>query len=176
MSTDYSRNELSTEKHVELIFNASHSVIPIHVSNQGFLEIYEEFISYKKISADLGNIPIPPEHIQKEYCSAVDLFGKEKPNHFPRLNAKKEKIHHLHVFDGKTDAELENWSSKQQSRRSCDTLIFYSYFEHDDKFYFYILKFIESPKGHEFQSNSQEMLQITNEAEKYRQSIVNTQK
>ncbi|AYY47160.1 hypothetical protein GFB57_25125 (plasmid) [Citrobacter sp. S39] len=133
-----------------------------------FQDIYKDFIEYKTISADLGNIPRPQDHVQMEFLTAVDLFGKDLPNFFPKPIAKREKLHHLHVFDGTNDWDINRWKQSEQSKRSSDSLMFYSYFEHQNVHYFYVLKFIEEPDGHSFQSEENTKGTLSKRAEGYR--------
>lgn len=136
-----------------------------------FQDIYADFIEYKTISADFGNIPCPPNDVQMEFLSAVDLFGKDKPNHFPKPLAKQEKLHHLHVFDGTNDWSIRRWKKSEQSKRSSDSLLFYSYFKYESVHHFFILEFIRAPKGHDFQSDEDAMEILAERAKGYRLHI-----
>ncbi|WP_165587254.1 type II toxin-antitoxin system YafO family toxin [Enterobacter hormaechei] len=133
-----------------------------------FQDIYNDFIEYKSVSADFGNLPRPPDHVQMEFLTAVDLFGKDLPNFFPKPIAKREQLHHLHVFDGTNDWSVNRWKQSEQSKRSSDSLLFYSYFEHKNVHYFYILKFIQAPDGHAFQSEENTTGTLSKRAAVYR--------
>lgn len=164
------RRVTSVDGH-QLVFNVSQTLSYIISRVGGFTDLYNEFIHYKTQSADLGNLPVPDRSVQMEYLTIVDAFGKDKPNHFPKPGAKNEQLHHLHVFDGNTDNELNRWLSRTQSRRSSDTLLFYSFFEWQDCYYFYVLEFVESPEGHDFQSDQVQMAVIVQRASQYRRGV-----
>jgi len=170
----FHRQSTSEEGH-QLVFDVDALLALSPDTLPGFQKAYSEFIDYKTESADLGNIPAPENHIQMEYASVVDLFGKDKPNHFPKPGAKKEKLHHVHVFDGKTDQELDAWVSKAQSRRVCDTLLFYSYFEFQGIHHFFILQFVLDPDGHDFQNEDGNMKNLVERASAYRAGILSGQ-
>lgn len=171
MTTKYNTKTTSEDGHELVIDVDSRIGIPVEIE-EGFKELFDEFVAYKTESADLGNIPCPSEETQKEYLSITDVFGKDKQNHFPKPDAKRENLHHVHVFDGETDEDLAKWNAKQQIRRSCDTLLFYSYFEHNEIHYFYVLQFILDPEGHDFQKDNAEMKALIDYAEEYRLSII----
>jgi hypothetical protein len=103
----YRRESQSEEEQVTLIFDVDPLLEVPESELGGFLLIYENFIEYKAQSADLDNIPCPSEDPQKDFASLVDLFGKDKPNEFPKPEAKKHGLHHIHVFDGSHDRELK---------------------------------------------------------------------
>lgn len=167
---DYRSEVISDEGH-RLQFDVSDRVKIAESDKKGFEELFEEFIRYKGFCADDGDIPAPLEHDQKEYASSVDNFGKDKPNHFPKPDAKIEKLHHVHVYDGKTDAQLDKWIEKPQNQRVCDTLLFYSYFQYDDVHHFFILQFVTDPDGHKYQKDDEKMSVVVQCAKEYRKSI-----
>lgn len=157
----------------QLTFNIDECVEIAEHAMDNFKSLIDRFVEYKTESADLGNIPAPSDGVQMEYLSLVDVFGKDKPNHFPKPDAKNENLHHVHVFDGTTEFEIDQWINKEQIKRVCDTLLFYSYFEHDEIHHFNVLQFIEDPNGHDYQKNNDEMKKILEYATTYRESIVN---
>lgn len=165
------RNVISDDGH-RLVFDVSRTISHRMGSAGGFTELYEEFIDYKMQSADLGNLPAPDMSVQMEYLTIVDFFGKDKPNHFPKPAVKNEQIHHVHVFDGHTDTELNSWLARAQSRRSSDTLLFYSYFQWNGIHHFYVLELAEDPEGHSFQKNEIKMAAIIRMAVEYRKRVI----
>jgi len=170
----YRRESQSEEEQVTLIFDVDPLLEVPESELGGFLLIYENFIEYKAQSADLDNIPCPSEDTQKDFASLVDLFGKDKPNEFPKPEAKKHGLHHIHVFDGSHDRELTTWVGKYQIQRVCDTLLFYSYFLFEDKHYFYVLQFVGDPGGHSFQQDIKEMDYLIERIKQYTKSIKNS--
>ncbi|WP_087024462.1 type II toxin-antitoxin system YafO family toxin [Thaumasiovibrio subtropicus] len=172
MAEIYLKETVSEDDGHKLVFNVNPSLIVEAEQQDAFNDLYSDFIEYKTESADLGNIPCPDEDVQKDHCSFVDIFGKDKPNEFPKPDAGIENLHHVHIFDGETEFEYDKWINKAQIRRVCDTLLFYSYFQFKDVHYFYVLNFVLDPQGHEFQKDEEAMRIIIGRAEQYRLSIV----
>ncbi len=168
---DFRRELQSKEEQITLIFDVDPLLEVPESELGGFLSIYDEFIDYKTQSADLGNIPCPSEDNQKDFASLVDLFGKDKPNEFPKPLAKIHGLHHVHIFDGSNDRELTRWIGKYQIQRVCDTLLFYSYFLHKEKHYFYVLQFVGDPDGHSYQKDVKEMSNLIDRIKQYKKSI-----
>ncbi|WP_102315759.1 type II toxin-antitoxin system YafO family toxin [Vibrio cyclitrophicus] len=168
--------EITSEHDHKLVFNVDSNLKITPELEESFNELYEDFKEYKTESADLGNVPCPSEDVQKEHLSAVDTIGKDKPNEFPKPDASKENLHHVHIFDGETEYEFNKWADKAQIRRVCDTLLFYSYFNFEGVHYFYVLNFVLDPEGHDFQKDNEAMGIIIGFAEKYRLSIVGEDK
>ena len=167
----YRRESQSEEELVILIFDVDPLLEVPESELEGFFLIYENFIEYKTQSADLDNIPCPSEDTQKDFLSLVDIFGKDKPNEFPKPEAQKNGLHHIHVFDGSNDRELTKWVGKYQIQRVCDTLLFYSYFFFENKHYFYVLQFVGHPDGHSFQQDIKEMDYLIGRIKQYTESI-----
>lgn len=171
MAGNYHKETTSEDGH-KLVFNVDSSLKITPELEDGFNELYEDFIEYKTEGADFGNVPCPSEDVQKDHLALVDLFGKDKPNEFPKPDAGKENLHHVHIFDGETEYEFEKWAEKAQIRRVCDTLLFYSYFKFEGVHHFYILNFVLDPDGHDFQKDEEAMKILIGFAENYRLSIV----
>lgn len=169
---DYSKNVISDEGH-QLNFDVSNRVEVAKSEGSGFKDLFEEFVRYKGYCADDDDIPSSPRHDQMKYASSVDFFGKDKPNHFPKPGAKNENLYHVHVFDGKTDAQLDKWIDKPQRQRSSNTLLFYSYFFHNGIYHFFILQFISNAEGdaHEYQRDNEKMNVVIQCAKEYRELI-----
>lgn len=168
---DFRRESQSQEGKIALIFDVDPLLSVPNNELESFLRIYEEFIDYKTQSADLGNIPCPSEDNQKDFASLVDIFGKDKPNIFPKPLARIYGLHHVHIFDGKNDRELTTWLRKYQIQRVCDTLLFYSYFPHQKNHYFYVLQFVSDPHGHSYQKDVSEMNNLIDRIKQYKKSL-----
>jgi len=167
----YRRESQSEVDKIALVFDIDPLLKIPAPELQGFHRIYNEFIDYKTQSADFENLPCPSEEAQKDYASLVDVFGKDKPNEFPKPAAKIQGLHHVHVFDGSTDRELSRWLMKHQIKRVCDTLLFYGYFVYEEKHHFYILQYVGDPNGHSFQKDVTEMGYLIERIKQYKESV-----
>jgi len=138
-----------------------------------FATVYDAFIAYKSDSPE-DELPAPTVDDQKDYESVNDLFGKDTPNYFPKPKVKKENLHHVHVFDG--SKSWNAWINKEQYRRSCDTLLFYSYFKNNSVRYFHLLDFLFNPenddKSHNKMKDDEYMQILADKAECYRESSI----